>query len=209
MMRIHYTLSWLQNPSYQKGRDMNEISRIIKTRRSVRSYLAKQITTEELKTVLEAGVFAPSSMNTQPWFFSVLQNPELIARVNDWIIEEAAYVRDNPKAREIASTKNAALFRKAPTVIIVSGERANPMAVENCSCAAQNMMLAAASLGLGSCWISYVGFLAKRDINEERYRAELRIPSGYAPLFGLTIGYPASPPEPAQPRRKGVFAVLV
>jgi len=115
---------------------VNEVSTAIKTWRSVRSYLAKRITTEELKTVLKAGVFAPSGMNTQPWFFSVLQNPGLIARVNDWIIEEAAYVRSNPKAKEIASIKNAA-------------------------------------------------------------------------LFGLTIGYPATPPEPAQPRRQGVFAVLV
>lgn len=187
---------------------MNEISKVIKTRRSIRSYEAKQINTEELKTILEAGVFAPSSMNTQPWFFSVLQNPGLIAKVNDWIIEEAAFVKDNPKAREIAATRNAALFRRAPTVIVVSGDLANPLAMENCSCAAQNMMLAAAGIGLGSCWITYVGFLSRRQVNLEKYRTELHIPLGFAPLFGLTIGYPAGSPEPAQPRRKGVFAVL-
>lgn len=188
---------------------MNEVLQVIKSRRSVRSYQERQITNEELKAVLEAGVYAPSSMNTQPWFFSVVQNRELLARVTDWIIEEAAFIKDNPKAREIASTKNAALFRRAPTVIVVSGDRSNPLAVENCSCAAQNMMLSAASLGLGSCWITYVGYLARREAKLDTYRAALRIPEGYAPILGLTLGYPAAPPEPAQPRRKGVFAVLV
>jgi nitroreductase len=189
---------------------MNEVMHVIKARRSIRSYQPQQIKNEELKTILEAGVFAPSSQNTQPWFFSVCQNPALIEKVNDWIIDEANYVKDNPKAREIAATRNASLFRKAPTLIIVSGDRSNPLVVENCSCAAQNMMLAAESIGLGTCWISYVAFLANREVNLPKYRAELRIPAGYAPLFGITVGYEsAGTREPPHPRRKGVFVVLV
>jgi len=104
---------------------MNEAMRVIKSRRSVRAFLPDQIKDEELKAILEAGVHAPSGQNTQPWFFTVLQNPGLIGKVNDWIIEEAKYV-PNSKAREIASTPNAAIFRKAPTVIIVSATRTTP-----------------------------------------------------------------------------------
>jgi nitroreductase len=186
---------------------MNEVMRVIKARRSIRAFLPDQIKDEELKTILEAGVHAPSGQNTQPWFFTVLQNPGLIGKVNDWIIDEAKYV-PNPKAREIAATPNAAIFRKAPTVIIVSGDKSDPLAIEDCSCAAQNMMLAAESLGLGSCWICYVGFLANRELLETTYRSELRIPAGYVPYFGLTIGYKSGSGETLHPRRKGVLAVL-
>jgi nitroreductase len=186
---------------------MNEMMRVIKSRRSVRAYLPDQIKDEELKTVLEAGVYAPSGQNTQPWFFTVLQNAALIDKVNGWIIDEAKYV-SNPKAREIASTPNAAIFRRAPTVVIVSGDKSDPLVVEDCACAAQNMMLAAESVGLGSCWICYVGFLANREFLETSYRAELRIPAGYVPYFGITLGYKSGAGEVTHPRRKGVFSVL-
>jgi nitroreductase len=186
---------------------MREAMSVIKSRRSVRAFLPQQIKDEELKAILEAGIYAPSGQNTQPWFFTVMQNPGLIDKVNDWIIDEARYV-PNPKAREIAATPNAAIFRKAPTVIIVSGDKADPLVHEACSCAAQNMMLAAESVGLGSCWICYVGYLANRELFETTYRAELRIPAGYVPLFGLTIGYRSGSDEAPHPRRKGVFAVL-
>jgi nitroreductase len=99
---------------------MRDALSVIKSRRSVRAFLPQQIKDEELKAILEAGIYAPSGQNTQPWFFTVLQNPRLIDKVNGWIIDEARYV-PNPKAREIAATPNAAIFRKAPTVIIVSG----------------------------------------------------------------------------------------
>jgi nitroreductase len=186
---------------------MNEALSVIKSRRSVRAFLPRQIGDEELKAILEAGIYAPSGQNTQPWFFTVLQNAGLIEKVNDWIIDEAKFV-NNPKAREIAATPNAAIFRKAPTVLIVSGNKADPLSVESCSCAAQNMMLAAESVGLGSCWICYVGYLGNREQYEASYRQELKIPEGYVPLFGLTIGYKSGSSEVVHPRRKNVFAVL-
>jgi nitroreductase len=186
---------------------MNETMRVIKSRRSVRAYLPDQVSDEELKTVLDAGIHAPSGQNTQPWFFTVLQNAGLIDKVNDWIIDEARHVA-NPKAREIANTPNAAIFRKAPTVVIVSGDKADPLSREDCACAAQNMMLAAESVALGSCWICYVGYLADSGRFETSYRPELRIPAGYIPYFGLTLGYKSGLGEAPHPRRKGVFAVL-
>jgi nitroreductase len=185
---------------------MNEALKVIKNRRSARSFGPAQITDEELKAVLEAGLHAPSARNRQSWFFTILQNAQLIERVNGWIIEEAHFVKDE-KAQEIASTPNAAIFRRAPTVILVSGEAADPQSRDDCACAGQNMMLACEALGLGSCWISYVAFLANRDTLRE-YRAQLSIPSGYLPYFGLTIGYKTGPDPEAYPRKKGAFKLF-
>jgi nitroreductase len=172
----------------------------------VRSFSAQQIEENELKTVLEAGIYAPSAMNTQNWFFTILQNPRVIDKVTQWIIEEARFVQDE-KAQEIASTPNAAIFRHAPTVIVVSGDAADPHSRDNCSCAGQNMMLACEALGLGSCWISYMSFLANRD-KLPQYLAELGIPAGYRPYFGLTIGHKAGPEPESHPRRKGLVRIF-
>ena len=68
-------------------------------------------------------------------------------------------------------------------------------------------MLACESLGLGSCWISYVAFLANRD-KLPLYMSELGIPVGYRPYFGLTIGYKAGPEPGAHPRRKGTIRIF-
>lgn len=185
---------------------MNEVIANIKARRSTRAFAPEQIKEEELKAILEAGVYAPSARNTQNWFFTILQNPQMIDKVNGWIIEEARFVKD-PKAQEIASTPNAAIFRRAPTVILVSGEAEDPHSRDNCACAGQNIILACEELGLGSCWISYVGFLANRD-RLQHYLGELKIPGGYVPYFGLTIGYKSGPDAEAYPRKKGVIRIF-
>jgi nitroreductase len=185
---------------------MEEIIKVIRDRRSVRSFAPQQIQDEELKAVVEAGILAPSAQNRQDWFFTILQNPRMIQKVTDWIIEEARYVQDE-KAQEIAATPNVAIFRHAPTVIIVSGEASSEHSRDNCSCAAQNMMLACEALGLGSCWISYVGFLANREVLP-KYLAELGIPVGYRPFLGLTVGYKAGPEPQFHPRKSGVVKIF-
>jgi nitroreductase len=185
---------------------MNEVIANIKKRRSTRGFSPEQIKDEELKAILEAGTYAPSGQNTQSWFFTVLQNPGVIEKVNSWIIEEARFVND-AKAQEIASTPNALIFRKAPTVVIVSGDTHDGLAVENCCCAAQNIMLAAESLGIGSCWICYAAFLGLRPTWKD-YRAKLQIPEGYIPHFAITLGYKTGPDGQAYPRRKGVIKVF-
>ena len=185
---------------------MNEVLKTIRDRRSVRSFRPEQITDDELKTILEAGLYAPSGNNAQSWFFSAVQNPALIESINGWIVDEARF-SSHPKAQQIATTPNSLIFRKAPTVVIVSGQKSDPLAAQNCACAAQNMMLAAQSLGIGSCWICYVEFLSTSKKLAE-YRSALRIPEGYDPFFGLTFGYKAEPDQPPQPRRKGVIALF-
>jgi nitroreductase len=62
---------------------VNEVLRVIASRRSVRAYLPDQVPEEALKAVLTAAAYAPSGQNAQPWFLTVLQHPTAISRVND------------------------------------------------------------------------------------------------------------------------------
>ena len=67
---------------------MNEVIRTIKNRRSIRNYRNEQITKEELETILDAGLYAPSGMGQQATVMAAVQDPELIARIARWCFEE-------------------------------------------------------------------------------------------------------------------------
>lgn len=112
---------------------------IIKTRRSCRKYKKEQITDEELKAVLEAGTYAPTSRGMQSPYIVAVQNEELrkqLASMNAHVMG----VTSNP-------------YYDAPTyvLVLVPADANNP--IQDGSCVLENMMLAAHAIGLGSCWI--------------------------------------------------------
>lgn len=170
---------------------MNQVIETIKDRRSIRRYLPEQIKEEELNTILEAGIYAPSGHNDQPWYFTVIQSKEVIEDLNvktkqlmekaktDWIVK-------------MAQNEKYHVFYNAPTVVIVSGKKNNneelpycPMA--DCSAAAQNILLAAKSIGVASCWVGLTSFI----FEEQEEVKKLNIPEEYEPLFAITLGYSA------------------
>ena len=181
---------------------MNDAVRSILARRSVRAFDTRSIAREDLETILQCARSAPSAMNTQNWHFTVLQDPEAIAKVNAWIVAE---VRESGDARAagILERSGGNVFRNAPCVVVVSTERADRFGVVNAAAATENMLIAAQSLGIASCWIGMVGILGTCP-RADTWAAELGAPKGYAPFFGVTLGYGAggSPVEP--PRRDGV-----
>ena len=118
----------------------NEVLKCIETRRSVRRYRAEQIKDEELDAILRAGTYAASGMGRQPVKFVVLQRPEDVAEL------EAMNAA-------VLGTPGAKPFYGAPTVVVVLADASVPTAVEDGSLALGNLMLAAHSVGVGSCWI--------------------------------------------------------
>lgn len=177
---------------------MNEVMQNILNRRSVRVYSDEQIKQEDLELILKAGSYAPSGCNMQPWHFTVVQNKEIINILN---IESKKELSKLEQFRDFGNNEKYNIFYDAPTIIIVSGEKAAVAQEISCDAATENMMLAAESLGIGSCWIGFVTFLFKSERAEE-YIKMLEIPEGYAPYYGITLGYKKFPnPEP-QPRRE-------
>ena len=120
---------------------MNETLQVLKERRSVRKYKAEQIKNEELDAILEAGLWAASGKGLQTVKLVVIQDPETIA----YLSRTNAEIMGNPGSDP---------FYGAPTVVTVlaDGEAANWL--QDGSLALGNMMTAAASLGVGSCWIN-------------------------------------------------------
>lgn len=166
---------------------VNETLKIIKQRRSIRSFKDEQIKDEELKTVLEAGLYAPNA-GDQAWHFTVVQNKELLDKLNI-AAKEAAKQHGFERLKELGNNEKFNCFYGAPTLVIVSGNEQSPIPLDaDCAAATQNLLLAAESIGLGSCWIFFV-LLAFYSPQGPELRKELKIPEGYKPYNSAVLGY--------------------
>ena len=164
----------------------NEVLNAIKTRRSIRKYKAEQITDEQLDAILEAGTYAATGMGKQSPVIVVVQKPELIAKLSKM------------NAAVMGTTSDP--FYGAPTVLIVLADPERGTYVEDGSLVMGNLMLAAHSLGLGSCWIHR----AKETFEREEGKAilkELGIEGDYEGIGNCVIGYAKEPAKDAAPRK--------
>jgi nitroreductase len=170
---------------------MNQVIEAIKGRRSIRKYEPSQLKDEELNLILEAATYAPSGHNAQPWYFTVIQNKEMIDDLSTKTKELMTKSQTGWIAK-VGQNEAYHLLHNAPTVVIVSGKVTDvndlpysPLA--DCSAAIQNMILTAHSIGIASCWIGLTSFLF--DVQEEVEK--LNLPEGYKPQFVVTLGYSA------------------
>lgn len=176
---------------------MNEVLKVIKNRRSIRSYLSTQIKQEDLDLIIEAGIYAPSGHNDQPWHFTVIQNKEIIKYISDKSKELMAKSQVD-WVKNIGLNPKINLAYNAPTLIIVSGNKSALSPKVDCSAAIQNMLLAAESLNIGSVWIGLITFFLKLEDEVKK----LGIPEGYEPYYGVALGYDAVTKERIAPKRK-------
>lgn len=166
---------------------VNETLETIKQRRSIRSYGDEQIRDEELQAVLAAALYAPNA-GGQAWHLTAVQNKDLLRR-RDLAAKVAAKQMDMGQLRDLGNNEQFDCLYGAPTLIIVSGDGRAPMPLDaDCSAATQNMLLAAESVGLGSCWIFFV-LLAFYSPQAAELRRELKIPEGYKPYCSAVLGY--------------------
>lgn len=175
---------------------MNEILKIIKNRRSIRSYKPEQISQETLDLIIEAAIYAPTAHNQQPWHFTIVQNPQLLEHINQKT-REAMARSDNDWARKTGSDPDFYVTYKAPTLIIVSGRKDAMDWHADCSAAIENMLIAAESLNIGSVWLGLMRFY----FEQKEELAKLQIPDGYEALYGVALGYKTVEKNPDAPRR--------
>jgi nitroreductase len=171
----------------------NEILKNIKERRSVRRFKQEQITDEELNTVLEAGTWAPTGMGTQAPLIVAVQNEE----------QKAVLSKINA---EIMGTKSDPYY-SAPTHIYVFAPKDNANNVKDGSLILGTMMLAAHSIGLGSCWINRVDKMVAYPEMQQLMK-EWGLPDGLIGVGSLAIGYPDGAPHAAKPRKDGYYRVI-
>lgn len=165
----------------------NETLKVIKQRRSIRAFKNEQVKEEELQAVLEAGLYAPNA-GDQAWHFTVVLNKELLDRLNH-TAKEAAKQLGIEHLKRLGNNEEFNCLYGAPVLVIVSGDEQSFVPLEaDCAAAAQNLLLAAESIGLGSCWIFFVLLAFNSPIGTELQK-ELKIPEGYKPYYSAVLGY--------------------
>ena len=166
----------------------NTIIKNIKERRSIRNFEEKKIDKEELKEIIQAGKYAPSATNDQPWKFIVITKKEMIQDLSNQIREE---LKKLLKWRFIKKIKIKQLrnidmiFFNAPALVLILTQD-KLFYDESCACCAQDMMLAANSIGIGSCWI---GFASVLGLNK-KILENIGIPDNYHISAAIIFGYP-------------------
>ena len=177
---------------------MNAVIEAIKKRRSVRAYEAKAVPKDVIKTIIEAGNEAPSAMNSQPWRFVVVEERESKEKLLRAALPGAKRILEtikdaDPEKYEVIKKRYGELkdpvYYSAPAVVFVIGS--GRYADHSCPLACENMMLAAYSLGLGSCWVGF-GAMVTEDA-EVRTILELQEEEK---IFGpILLGYPRGNPD--------------
>lgn len=178
----------------------NETLRVIARRRSIRRYTDEPVAEEMLEAIVTAGQYAPHA-GDQAWHFTVVLEAGLRERLNR-AAKTAAREQALAPLRALGADTGFHCLYHAPALVIVSADTAGPVPLEaDCMAATQTMLLAAESLGLGSCWIFFV-LLAFDAPDGPALRAALRIPDGYRPHAAAIVGHPAET-RPAPPRKPG------
>ena len=152
--------------------------KLIKTifaRRSIRKYTAEPVSKKDIRTILEAAMAAPSASNRKPWHFVVVTDRKMLDNL----------ARVHPYGK---------MLLEAPLCIAVCGDKTISARywVQDCSAATENLLLAAAALGLGAVWLG----VHPRESRVGPIRKVLNIPETVVPLNLISIGHPAEEKEP-------------
>lgn len=189
----------------------NETLTTIFDRRAVRKYLPEMIGDDLLEKVLDAGRMAPSAMNRQPWKFYIATHADTIASFSKAIAKVAAKEILKTAVRHPVDTFKTlihfttgpvhlpdehSIFHGAPVVIFITAPKANEWARLDVGMCAQNIMLAAQSLGLSSCPVGFAKYIEKTAVFHK-----LEVPSLEEVLLAVVLGHGAEHPVP-HPRVK-------
>ena len=168
---------------------MNETLNVLRNRRSIRNYKKEQIAPEELDAILEAGLWAASGHGWQTQMMVVIQDAETLSK-----LEKAnAEIQGNPEGHP---------FYGAPTDVIVLADAESPNWLQDGSLTMGNLMNAAASLGVASCWINR----AMQYFDTEEGKALMKewgVPETYRGVGHCILGYADGEWPAPKPRKEG------
>lgn len=185
---------------------MNETIKIILNRRSIRKYKNEQIKDEELQMILEAGKYAPCGLNQQSTYFTVVQNEKMLKKIND--VCKQVYLSSGIKVFEDrAKADNFCVYHGAPTFVIACGEKEMAAYLNNGSVALENMLIAAESMGIGSCWIHALTMIFQTE-EGQTLKNELGILDNHVFVGAAAFGYKDMPQPSPAPRKEGTVNII-
>lgn len=171
----------------------NEVLKVIRERRAVRKFKTEQVKDDALRAVLEAGTWAPTGHGTQdPWIVAV-QDKEMMSKLSAL----------NAKIMGVSSDP----YYHAPTIILVFASRDSYNNFRDGSLVLGNMMLAAHSLGLASCWINREDEMFE-TAEGKAIMQQMGLPDGLVGIGALSLGYADGELRPGKERKKDYYRII-
>jgi len=169
---------------------------VIRLRRSIRKYKQEQIKDEELEMILEAGRYAPSGGNSQTSHFIVIQSQEKLNKLTRLVEQtfagmepEETMYKGMIRVIELCKRGGYDFINNAPTLAVAANKRGYTNALVDCAVALENMMLAATSLDIGSCWINHLKWLTDDEMILA-FMSELGLTDDEQICGAVALGYP-------------------
>lgn len=189
IMAASLSCSQSQQPQKEDG---NAVIENIMSRRSIRKFKNIPVSRDTMMTILECGINAPNGQNKQSWEIRVTDDPDLMNAMKE------AMAAGHP---DLSSDMVKGCFRDAPVMVFIARDKAYDFSAYDCGLLAENMVLSAWSLGVGSiCLGSPVRFLTDNEICRQ-YLDKLDFSEGYELSLCVGFGYADEQPQ-AKPRDK-------
>jgi nitroreductase len=182
--------------------EMNVYEAIL-ARRSVRRYISQPVEPDIVRLLIEAAIHAPSAFHGEPWAFFVIDDDAALTQLSDQakplFLNEARRLGQKRSSRCLEAFEDPEfnIFYNAGTLIVICGDTSSPYSAADSWLAAENLMLAACAMGLGSCVVG----CAVPALNEPATKQRLGVPEKYAAVAPIIVGYPAEETPPT-PRRE-------
>ena len=161
-------------------------------RRSVRAYVPKKVNEPTVRALIDAAIHAPSAGNAQPWAFAVVQDVAMLKRISDQAKQRLAsdpYWKLHTAHASPFTDPDFDIFYGASTLIVVCAKKDDFhgfSAAQDCFLAAQNLMLAAYAMGLGTCPIGF----ARDVLHTDAWTEALSVAADYRPVLPIIVGFP-------------------
>ena len=183
-----------------------DILECIRTRRSIRTYTDRPISEENLRELIGLGVKAATGSNEQPWGFAVIQDKDEIQRLSEetkgWLLEHLADYPYLEQYREWLNKPSYSVFNHAGTLLLIYGDTASHWYAYDGSLCAANIMLAAHSMGIGTCWIGF----GEHILDTPEFKRVHNVPESYRLVCPMTLGYSKASLPPSERKEPRIFS---
>ena len=184
-----------------------KLKEAIYKRRSVREFTFREVDEKAIRKLIDAAIQAPSAVNEQPCCFTVIRDRTLLSGISDhaktFMLQSPPVGLASHHLQELISDPAFNIFYNAPVLIVIASATNGHWAIENCTLAAENLMLAACAEGLGTCWIGF----AQGWLDTPEGKAALQLPPEYKVVAPIIVGYPKAEPAPV-PRKEPSIHIL-
>lgn len=188
---------------------MMTFTELLKNRRAIRDFQAKEVPLDTVKEILQESSLAPSASNGQPCQFIIVNNRKMLIKLSDEskknLLQDFAENKGslNPNYVDMLKNEKFNVFYNAPCLIYVIGPKSVRSLDVDCALTVSYIMFSATQRGLGTCWVNLGSY-----IRDKKIKAELGMPDDCRIIAPVIIGYPKEIPAASERHASQILKIV-